>query len=339
MKKMMLVLMCVVVLSSLALAQYTGGGTGITSSVDILGAHNNYGRGCAGCQTPHSGALGSGGNAATGGVLTTDTKTGSNALFAQDIQPLFGQSFNFADNGAYVYTAGDQTTAYGTRLEETRGIMMCLACHDGNLAKGGMMKGKLWEASLLPAGVYGPQAASIPTLLGADGATGLVGANAYNNDHPVGPSANFGALRLGSYMTASINSTTFAISGITVTSPAYTQFVSNYGMPAIAGTSWSWGFVNPESNTNQNNLFITCTTCHNQHVMYIYKAPAGKQNAAGSGIVNGKTYPTYFFVNGAYNPGSAPSTTQASSAAQFCRQCHFGEANEAFGVNGVTTAF
>ena len=36
--------------------------------------------------------------------------------------------------------------------------MMCLACHDGVVAKGQMMTGFSWEQTnkLLPAGVYGP---------------------------------------------------------------------------------------------------------------------------------------------------------------------------------------
>jgi nitrate/TMAO reductase-like tetraheme cytochrome c subunit len=71
--------------------------------------------------------------------------------------------------------------------------------------------------------------------------------------------------------------------------------------------------------------------------MYIYAAPAGKQ--VGSAIAGGK-YPTYFFVNGPYNPGSGNTTpTKAASTTQFCRQCHTGEQNEAAGVMNVSTAF
>jgi hypothetical protein len=54
------------------------------------------------------------------------------------------------------------------------------------------------------------------------------------------------------------------------------------------------------------------------------------------------TFPTYFFVAAPYNPGSKPAPTQASSATQFCRQCHFqgaGGANEASGILSVDTAF
>jgi hypothetical protein len=55
------------------------------------------------------------------------------------------------------------------------------------------------------------------------------------------------------------------------------------------------------------------------------------------------TYPTYFFVAAPYNPG-APVTNPntASSATQFCRQCHFtgaGGSNEGSKIYNVTTQF
>ena len=54
MKKAMLVVMFVLAVGGLVMAQNA------TSPTDVLGAHNNGGRGCAGCHTPHSGAHGSG---------------------------------------------------------------------------------------------------------------------------------------------------------------------------------------------------------------------------------------------------------------------------------------
>jgi hypothetical protein len=161
----------------------------------------------------------------------------------------------------------------------------------------------------------------------------------YNNDHPVGVAANFGALRLGSYMTLNISAN--AITGVTVTNPSYAQFVANYGIPSIMGTSWSWGFASEDG--VQNNAFITCTTCHNEHVMYVYKASAGAHSSATAKIAANGVYPTYFFINAPYNPGAwgavGNDPTKAPSTTQFCRQCHFGEANEAYGVNNVQTAF
>jgi len=99
MKRLFLVLLLVVMASAMALAGPITQGAHPTSSgapgavaptVDVLGAHQNYGRGCAGCHAPHSGAWGEGGNALTGTV--TDAYTGVNALFGQDMGPLWGQT-------------------------------------------------------------------------------------------------------------------------------------------------------------------------------------------------------------------------------------------------------
>jgi hypothetical protein len=54
MKRAMLVIMFVLAVSGLMMAQTW------SSPVDVLGAHNNQGRGCAGCHSPHSGSFGSG---------------------------------------------------------------------------------------------------------------------------------------------------------------------------------------------------------------------------------------------------------------------------------------
>jgi hypothetical protein len=332
----MILILCVMVFATLAMAQgvnavYTGGGTGITSNVDVLGAHNNYGRGCAGCHAPHSGARGSGGNA-VGSAAITDPLTGTKALFAQDLSPFFVANWNaaFGDSGKYQVNPGVDTvtntgTAY-TQQGEVEDILMCLACHDGNVAKGGMMQGVLWEASLLPAGVYGPAKATIPTLLGNDGSS----AGQYNNDHPVGTAANFKALSLGTYFPSA------TVTALGTPSAAYASFAANYGYPALQGSAWSIGLANPDNNTNVSNLFVTCTTCHNQHVMYVYASPA-----TNGGLTKGLTYPTYFFINSPYNPGASVSATsgKASSATQFCRQCHFGESNEAMGITSVGTQF
>ena len=120
-----LVLLLIIALSSLAYAQVTPGiatSTGAPGSasptVDVLGAHNNYGRGCAGCHAPHSGARGNGGNGVNGTVV--DTQTGENALFGQDYGPLYGQTLNFGDISP-TDTAGTNyqliTPAAGTQLQ------------------------------------------------------------------------------------------------------------------------------------------------------------------------------------------------------------------------------
>ena len=84
--------------------------------------------------------------------------------------------------------------------------------------------------------------------------------------------------------------------------------------------------------------YVLCTTCHDQHVMNVYASTA-KSPIAGDG--GGKYYATYFFINGPYNPNitRANNNLNAPSTTQFCRQCHFGEANEANNQFGVTTVF
>jgi hypothetical protein len=333
----MFVMFVVLFAASFMAAQTYTQGTGLTGK-DVLGAHNNGGRGCAGCHAPHSGALGGGGNVAANSAAFNDPLTGTSALFGQDVTPLYGVSLTFG-NG-YVEALPSEANAYVTQTDELRQIMMCLACHDGQIAKGQMMQGKSWEQfySLLPAGVYGTR--PIPTLLGNDG-TGA--ANEYGNDHPVGTAATLGALRLVTSnatttpLTVVFNGT--SVKSITATpGTTYANFAANYGYPAIAGSAWGYGVSNPNGGTDATKLFITCTTCHNQHVMYTYQAPAGKQ--ANSAIIAGGVYPTYFFINAPYNPGAGNADpTKAASTTQFCRQCHIGEANESFGVNNVVTQF
>src|SRR5947199_4387573 len=110
MKIALLVLLCVVVFASLAMAQVTydpsvtGNPIGATSGVDKLGAHQNGGRGCVGCHAPHSGARGNGGNAATGGGPVTDPNTGDYALWGEDLGPLYNQTLGFGDDGSFAIT-------------------------------------------------------------------------------------------------------------------------------------------------------------------------------------------------------------------------------------------
>ena len=104
---------------------------------DVLGAHLNYGRGCAACHAPHSGARGN-------GNATTDTTTGDDILWGQDVQPLFGKTIitGGTDRGNYPETFAGNFD--GTR-PDTENIMTCLSCHDGNWATGAMMKNKVYE--------------------------------------------------------------------------------------------------------------------------------------------------------------------------------------------------
>jgi hypothetical protein len=343
MKKLFFVMFVVLIAAGIAAAQTYTQGSGMTG-IDILGAHQNGGRGCAGCHAPHSGAAGGGGNVATNAAAFNDPLSGSNALFGQDVTPLLGYSITFALDGnrgkGYVEVLPAEGTAYTTQTSELRQITMCLACHDGQVAKGQMMTGQSWEQklNLLPASVYGTR--PIPTLLGNDSGNGNT--SGYGNDHPVGVQATLAAAGTWSNNSTTSPLTITVVNGaITALGPntaAYVQFAANYGYPALAGSAWGYGVTLPSGAVDASGAFLTCTTCHNQHAMYVYTAPAGKQ--AASAIVAGGTYPTYFFLNSPYNPAAGNNNaTLAASTTQFCRQCHFGESNESAGINTVKTQF
>src|SRR6516164_7377046 len=99
-----------------------------SSTVDVLGAHNNQGRGCAGCHQPHSGSFGSG---QKGGA-----DAGSYALWGQDASPLYGKTINFGDSGAFAEVL---PSSIQSGSEEVGGILLCLSCHDGNVTTKNMM--------------------------------------------------------------------------------------------------------------------------------------------------------------------------------------------------------
>ncbi len=308
-------------------------------TTDVLGAHNNGGRGCAGCHAPHSGGRGAGGTTVAGsGIVSAGGNEGDYHLWGTDVSLITQETLAFGggyDTGGHGYTVnfGGATQWTSTSLPVVSGIAICLSCHDGNVSKGAMMLGQSYEqaAGLLPNGngsyatkgaLYG--SSPIPTLLGNDGGT----AGDYLNDHPVGPSANVNGLSYPQSLAA--YGLTYSVTGTTITWTAanqYATFLSNYGAPAVNSMV--------VDATNQVP-YVVCTTCHNQHQMNVYNA-----SATGLGAIQGAagSYETYFFVNAPYNPGAAWTPTAAPSTTQFCRQCHFGVANEAFGATGITTAF
>jgi len=305
MKKAMLLVIFVLAFAGLMMAQNW------SSPIDVLGAHNNNGRGCAGCHSPHSGSFGSGHGGAS--------DAGNYALWGQDASPLYGYTLKFGDSGRYVETLPGSLTAGGT---EVSGIMLCLSCHDGNVTPRNMMNGQSYEQRIgyLQNSFYGSQ--PIPTLLGNDGTT----AGNYLNDHPVGINAT---------ISTTTNGLVWANNAFTVTpGTQYAQFVANYGWPALgpAAHGVSYGI------NSSGKPYVACTTCHNQHVMTVY-ADSSKNQIMNDG--GGKFYATMFFVNGPYNNNITPDPTgkTAPSTTQFCRQCHFGEANEANNTNTITTQF
>ena len=303
MKKAMLLVLFVLAVGGLVMAQ------NYSSPVDVLGAHNNNGRGCAGCHSPHSGSFGSGHNGAA--------DTGSYALWGQDASPLYGKTIAFGDSGRYTELLPSTISVSGP---EVGGILLCLSCHDGNVTAANMMVNQSYEQriNLLTNTSYGT--GKIPTLLGNDGSS----AGNYTNDHPVGQMA-----------TISTGNGLLNTAGVLTVTPGtpYAQFVANYGWPALAPGKYS----SPYGVTATGQPFVVCTTCHNQHVMTVYTSSAKSPIANDGG---GKFYPTFFFVNGPYNPNiNNVQNTSAPSTAQFCRQCHFGESNEANNTNNITTVF
>jgi nitrate/TMAO reductase-like tetraheme cytochrome c subunit len=305
MKKTLLVLMFVLAVAGFMMAQTW------SSQTDVLGAHQNQGRGCAGCHAPHSGSFGSG---HSGGA-----DAGSYALWGQDASPLYGKSVAFGDNGRFVEVLPSTITGGS---QEVGGILLCLSCHDGNLTPSNMMQNWSYEQQigLLTNTTYG--SGKIPTLLGND----LSGAGNYSNDHPVGLNATISTTTNGLVWA----NNAFTVSGGT----PYAQFVANYGWPALAPGTWS----NPYGVNGSGKPYVLCTTCHNQHVMTVYTSSAKSQIQNDGG---GKYYATFFFINGPYNPNlqGKIAYNQAASTTQFCRQCHFGEANEANNTNNITTVF
>jgi len=335
MKKIMMFALAALVCASAAMAQTYTLGTGI-QGIDKLGAHQNGGRGCVGCHTPHSGARGNGGtlqwDAASGTFKSVPTvgDSGDEALWGQDLGQIIGLgSIATGTSGAFPV----EFTELETRPRIKTGVVMCLSCHDGNVARGAMMTNQSFEqtAGLLPPG-YGEQ--PIPTLLGYDGGS----AGNYTNDHPIGPEANLSALSIRTYLALDANKTR-VIAGASFAGSNYETFQKNYGLPTVTGARTGAGLAVETTMASVNDAYVVCTTCHTPHSMYT--ASAGSTNPI-AGSTSG-TYPSYFFVAAPYNPGADTANgTKASSATQFCRQCHFtgaGGSNEGSNILGISTAF
>src|SRR5579859_4216339 len=118
MKKMFLVLLVVLGVAGLAIAQT------YSPSTDVLGAHLNYGRGCAACHAPHSGAWGN------GNAKTADPSSGNIALWGEDLTSLKGVSIT-TGGGKHGEVLPSSSSA-GT--PDVQGMLACLSCHDGNFA-------------------------------------------------------------------------------------------------------------------------------------------------------------------------------------------------------------
>ncbi len=289
MKKVILALTAALAFAGMAAAQVpTTLNSTYSPTSDVLGAHLVYGRGCVACHAPHSGARGN-------GIKTTDASSGDAALWGADVGPYYSQTFAFGDAGGYPITTPANLSA-GAHDPATT-VMLCLSCHDGNLAVNGMMKGTTVET--IPNAIGG----TAPTWLGNDGGT----KGDYTNDHPVGPLATIGCGGQYNWDCTIVNGKLTAPAGSN-----FYKFQQNYGFTVST--------VNYAGSTTPA---VACTTCHNQHVMNVYGGTIGGTKGF---------YRTFFFVRGPYDP-----TSGGNNVAQFCRQCHGGEANEANNAYTIPT--
>jgi len=289
MKKSLLVVLIVLAAAAFVAAQ------NFVPPTDVLGAHLNYGRGCAGCHAPHNGAMGNGAD------KSGDLTGGTSILWGQDVGALFNKTIVVGStNGTTGYTEVlPISMAAGT--PDVNGLLTCLSCHDGNYATGAMMKDTVYET--LPA-TYGTFNV-IPTLLG-----GGARSEGYLSTHPVGLNAAVGCGGQWNWDCTETNGV------ISMNGPNSSAFKTNYGF-----------FVSLSA--YNNTAVVTCTSCHNQHIMNVVNVTASK-----SGVTPGY-YQTMFFMIGPYNP----SNLAGNSTAQFCRQCHGGEANESNGSHVIPTVF
>ena len=265
---------------------------------DVLGAHLNYGRGCAACHAPHSGAFGNGIN------KSGDKTTGDSILWGEDVGGLLSKPLTFAGVNGTGSTLETLPASMIAGTPDVDGVLTCLSCHDGNYAQGAMMKNQVYEA--VPS-TYG--GGTIPTLLGNDG----TGVGNYLNDHPVGLNAT---VSCGGQYNWDCTESGGVIS---MNGPNSSQFVKNYGF-----------FVSLSA--YNNTAVVTCTSCHNQHLMNVVSVTNGPKSGLPTGI-----YATMFFIRAPYNPASG--TAGSNQTAQFCRQCHGGEANESNGSYVIPTTF
>lgn len=222
----------IIALVLLSCTSFAAAQAGYSPSTDVLGAHLNYGRGCAACHSPHSGSYGNGQG------RTADPNSGSVALWGEEVSSLYGRTIT-TDGGKFVEVLPTSMTA-GT--PDAMGMLTCLSCHDGNYGTIAMMKNKVYET--LPAN-YG--SVTVPTLLGRDG--GIAGN--YLSEHPVGLSAKISC--------GTSNWDCTATNGVVSMKGANSsRFVTNYGF-----------FVQP--GIYNNTAVIVCTTCHDPHVMNVVK--------------------------------------------------------------------
>lgn len=226
MTRILVTVLAVLSFTALATAQIT------QPSTDVLGAHLNYGRGCAACHSPHSGASGN------GKAKSINAAAVSPILWGEDVTGLYGRTIA-TGGGKYIEVL---PTSMSANTPDVAGMLTCLSCHDGNYAPAAMMKNKLYEN--VPA-TYGNRN-SIPTLIENNSTSN----GTYMGEHPMGLNAKISCSGAGNWDCADING------NISMRGSASSRFVTSYGF-----------FVKP--GIYNNSAVIVCTTCHDPHVMNV----------------------------------------------------------------------
>jgi len=239
MQRTLLIALTMLAVVSLAGAQLT------KVTADVLGAHLNYGRGCAACHTPHSGSAGNGAAGPASPVW------GAAPLWGAEASGMFGKSLS-TDGGKFVEVLPAGTSA---TTPDVAGMLTCLGCHDGTYASRAMMSNRVYET--LPSTYC--MANSIPTLAGDDAAG--IGDLGY---HPTGLNARIscGGENWDCSVTAGVVRMNGAMSS---------QFVANYGF-----------FLKPGA--YQGAAVIVCTTCHDPHSMSVVKISKKENSGQPAGI-------------------------------------------------------
>src|SRR5208283_1551899 len=287
---------------------YTGNVIGVLSYVpnyDVMGAHENGGRGCAGCHAPHNQARGNGGTGtsygafadAQGGLWGQDTS----AIVAYGAGGITFNGGNSAHSGVLKWgeTGGGFTAANAWKDETYTGVATCLSCHDGNVSTGAMMAGVSYEQyfGLLntvgigintarnvgagaSVGLYGNN--PIPTFLGG----GAGAPNGYNGTHPVGQNANAYAalgktlLTNSNYGLSAAVATGLYNAAAVVPNTPWGNFVASYSPAALVK------LANPATGSF-NDRFVVCTTCHNQHNMAVFTGTTNYGTGESAGLPAG----------------------------------------------------
>lgn len=296
---------------------------------NILGPHQNGGKGCVGCHTAHRGGAGAEG--------MEDELWGDGS----------GPVYQMAD-GAELAVPAEHSSA-----EPATGVMLCVSCHDGQLAKAAMVAPQTYEQALELAPAEALRV-EIPTLREEQNG------QPKKSEHPVGPSANLAAVGLVDQQAippvarvhlipkgcVDPGDPAIAVDCIlpNPTDAAYLNFIMHYGSFNVTMRSEDAPYGRSGARHNPlvipdgdvAHAYVICTTCHSSHALTVYKGSA--QNSAEV-----DTYRTSSYLRAPYNPEAFRGVgSRATSATQFCRQCHFsGEvgSNEGSGIWSIETAF